>query len=267
MAYRLSDYIRKDLNNIRAAGDQVELAVRDFFSSKLNPKYFVCDGHIVDSNLKISPQYDLIITENSKNPVLFSLADKSDLVYFEPVFCYGEIKRSYYSKDLIEKFCLNNKRFNAELKRRKIPPNFIESGSNGILTESPLTNLPLRNPILKFMFFVNSSNLKFSDLKESLDTQDVENLPNYIVFLDSGIVANINKAAYEQGKVIVNIYPQYEKEDNFWAFIDIDEENNVLVYQYLLLLEHLNTSIVETPEVLSYTSKLFNFSTSNIHKI
>lgn len=31
MAFRLSDSIRKNLNNIRAAGDQVELAVKFFF--------------------------------------------------------------------------------------------------------------------------------------------------------------------------------------------------------------------------------------------
>src|SRR5688572_12556294 len=76
MAYRLSHTIGSDLLNIRAAGDQVELAVKQFFIDKLFPKYHVCDGHIVDSNLKASPQFDIVISENSKNPVLFNLADK-----------------------------------------------------------------------------------------------------------------------------------------------------------------------------------------------
>ena len=40
MAFRLSDTILKDLKNIRAAGDQVELAVKDFFAEKLFPEYF-----------------------------------------------------------------------------------------------------------------------------------------------------------------------------------------------------------------------------------
>ncbi len=77
MAFRLSDSIRSDLKNLRAAGDQVELAVKDFFHNKLYPKYHVCDGHIIDSSLKVSPQYDIIISENSKNPILFNLTDKS----------------------------------------------------------------------------------------------------------------------------------------------------------------------------------------------
>ncbi|MAZ26016.1 MAG: hypothetical protein CL868_02930 [Cytophagaceae bacterium] len=267
MAFRLSDTIRIDVKNMRAAGDEVELSIKDFFKNKLYPRYHVCDGHIVDSNLKISPQYDLIISENSKNPVLFSLADKSELIYFEPVFSYAEIKRSFYSNDLLNKFSENVKRFNNELKRADLPPNFIETGNNGLLTEKPLTSLPLRNPILKFMFFINSSNLKFSILKKYLENEEASNLPNYIVLLDSGVIVNLNKSAYQAGKVIVNIYPQYEKEENFWAFIDMQEENNVLIYQYLLLLEHLNNTIVGTPEVLKYTNELFDFSISNIQKI
>lgn len=267
MAFRLSDTIRKDVKNMRAAGDEVELSIKDFFKNKLYPRYHVCDGHIVDSNLKISPQYDLIISENSKNPVLFSLADKSELIYFEPVFGYAEIKRSFYSKDLLSKFSTNVQRFNKELYREELPPNFIETGTNGLLTEKPLTSLPLRNPILKFMFFVNSSNLSFNVLGDYLKIEKIENLPNYIVLLDTGVVVNLNTEAYEAGKVIVNIYPQYEKDENFWALIEMEDENNVLIYQYLLLLEHLNNTVVGTPEVLKYTNQLFDFSISNIQKI
>lgn len=267
MAFRLSDTILRDVKNIRAAGDEVELSIKDFFKNKLYPRYHVCDGHIVDSNLKISPQYDLIISENSKNPVLFSLGDKSELIYFEPVFGFAEIKRSFYEKDLLSKFSINLKRFNKELHRQDLPPNFIETGKNGLLTENPLTSLPLRNPILKFMFFVNSSNLKFNVLRSYLEDEVVENLPNYIVLLDIGVIVNLNSEAYEEGKVRVNIYPQYEKDDNFWALIEMDDENNVLIYQYLLLLEHLNNTIVGTPEVLKYTNLLFGFSISNIQKI
>lgn len=83
MAFRLSNSIRADLNNIRAAGDEVELAVKNFFAEKLYPRYHTCDGHLVDNKLKVSPQFDIIISENSKNPVLFNLADKSQIVYFD----------------------------------------------------------------------------------------------------------------------------------------------------------------------------------------
>jgi len=267
MAFRLSHIIRKDVKNIRAAGDEVELAVKEFFVRKLYPRYHVCDGHIVDSQLKISPQFDLIISENSKNPVLFNLADKSELIYYEPVFAYAEIKRSVYSDKLFTEFSKNIARMQSEMVREDLSPNFIETGNNGILSESPLTTLPKRNPILKFLFFVNSSSLNFSSLEKYLKDEDIKNLPNYIVLLDNGVIVNLNKKSYEEGKIRVNIYPEYEKEENFWALINLDSENNVLIYQYLLLLEHLNNTVVGTPEVLNYTHQLFDFSISNIHKI
>jgi hypothetical protein len=267
MAFRLSDVIRKDVKNIRAAGDEVEFAVKDFFNSKLYPKYHVCDGHIVDSSLKISPQYDLIVSENSKNPVLFNLADKSELVYFESVFAFAEIKKSLYSDDLIEKFSKTIERQNQELKRDEIPPNYIETGNTGIQVEDPLTSLPLRNPVLKFLFFVDGSRLDSAKVGKFLSETNNRFLPNYIVFLDIGIVLNVCKKSLDKGNIRINLYPEYETEENIWVLLDLDGENNVLIYQYLLLIEHLNSCLVGTPSVRKYTDKLFGITLSNFHKL
>lgn len=267
MAFRLSDSIRSEMSNIRAAGDEVELAVVNFFRSKLSPKYYVCDGHIVDSTLKISPQYDLIISENSKNPVLFSLADKSELIFYEPVFLFGEVKRSFYSKDLVRKFSDSLMRFKNEMVRNNIDPNYIETGNTGILVEQPLTSLPLRNPLLTFMFFVDGTLLDMK--KMGVDLASIENryLPNFIVFLDIGVIVNINKTLYESGEIKINLYPEFE-EDDIWVLIELDSDrNNVLIYQYMLVLEHLNNSVVNAAEVRDYTNKIFNISHSSILKL
>lgn len=268
MAYRLSDSIRTDLSNIRAAGDEVELAVKNFFVSKLYPKYHVCDGHLVDESLKVSPQFDIIICENSKNPVLFNLADKSELVYYETVYCFGEVKRSFYNKKLLSAFSTNIKRLKNELKRVSISPNYIEcANSAGFEIDEPLTTLPLRNPILSFLFFINTSETNFSDLSKFLNKTVAKELPNFIVFLDTGIIVNINKKSFEQNLIKINLYPEYETEDNLWVLLNVGDENNVLTYQYMLLLQHLNTAIVSIPDIKDYTKNLFNFSISNVHKI
>lgn len=267
MAFRLSDSIRRDVNNIRAAGDQVELAIKTFFQEKLQPKYHICDGHIIDSNLKVSSQFDLIIAENSKNPVLFNLADKSELIYFEPVFAFAEVKRSFYNQKLVEDFSVNIKRFNKELIRKEIPPNYIETGNSGIQVDDTLTNLPKRNPILKFQFFIDGDQLNLNNLGFFLSSTHSSNLPNFIVFLNVGVVVNINKKAYDSGKLRINLYPEFEIEENIWVLLDLDNENNVLIYQYLLVIEHLNSTIVGTPEISAYTSQLFDHSFSNIHKL
>jgi hypothetical protein len=267
MAYRLSDSIRADLKNIRAAGDEVELAVKQFFKDKLFPKYHVCDGHIVDSTLKVSPQFDIIICENSKNPVLFNLADKSEIVFYETVYCFGEVKKSFYNKNILADFSENIKRSKAELKRDEIARNFIESSNSGFLVEEPLTNLPYRNPLLTFLFFINTSAVSFDDLSETFSKTDNKNLPNFIVFLDAGIVVNVNKSDFEKQKITINLYPEFEKEENIWVLMDLQGENNVLTYQYMLIIEHLSNAVVANPNLRNYTKNIFDFSPSNFHKI
>ena len=268
MAHRLSASILKDLSNIRAAGDEVELTVKDFYYRKLFPKYHVCDGHIVDASLKVSPQFDIIISENSKNPVLFDLSDKSELIYYETVFCFGEVKRSFYDKKIIKDYSNNIKRLKHELSREQIAPDFIESANSGFYIEEPLTKLPLRNPLLTFLFFIDTSAVSFKDLRSTFELVDNKDLPNFTVFLDSGIIINIDKALYEKGEIKINLYPEYQtKDESIWVLMDIGDSNNILIYQYMLLLEHLNNTTVSLPNLISYTTNLFDFSISNIHKL
>lgn len=267
MAFRLSDTILKDLKNIRAAGDQVELAVKDFFAEKLFPKYHVCDGHIVDNTLKVSPQFDIIICENSKNPVLYNLADKSEILFYETVYCFGEVKKSFYDKKLLEDFSYNIQRTKQELKRKEIPPNFIETSNSGFQIEEAVTDLPYRNVLLTFMFFVDTRTVNHSKVKEFIDKTENKNLPNFIVFLDSGIIMNVNKKEFENNRIKINLYPEFETEENIWVLMNLPNENDILTYQYLLIIEHLNNTVLSIPNLKDYTRKMFDFSISNFHKI
>lgn len=267
MSYRLSDSIRVDVKNLRAAGDEVEVAVKNFFKEKLFPNYYVGDGHIVDKFLKVSSQYDLIISESRKNPILFSLADKSDLFYYEPVYVFAEIKRSFYKKELLTEFATNIIRLKSELSREPIAPNYVETGGAGLIVGEDLTSLPLRNPIFSFMIFVSSNKLKTSNLKDFVEKTDKAGLPNFIVFLDQGLFVNVNSAALKSGKVKINLYPEYEEGENEWILLAIPDNHATLTYQYMMVLDHLNSTVVGRTDVLEYTSKLFNLSTSNVIKL
>ncbi|MCF6140989.1 hypothetical protein L1S34_06805 [Flavobacterium sp. K77] len=267
MAYRLSGSIQSELKNIRASGDEVELSVKNFFKEKLFPKYHVCDGHIIDKTLKVSPQYDLIISENSKNPILFNLSDKSELIYFETVYCFAEIKKSFYKNDLISSFSKNIKRTKKELKRDLIDPKFIETANSGFYIEQNLTNLPCRNPLLSFMIFINSSQLDATKIGKFFNSKPNSELPNFIVLLDQGMILNVNKKEFEVGKLKINLYPEFETEENIWILININEEQNVLIYQYMMVLEHLNNSVLSTPNLREYTNNLFQFTLNNIYKL
>ncbi len=267
MAFRLSDTILKDLKNIRASGDQVELAVKDFFAEKLFPKYHVCDGHIVDNTLKVSPQFDIIICENSKNPVLYNLADKSEILFYETIYCFGEVKKSFYDKKLLEDFSYNIKRTKQELLRKEIPPNFIETSNSGFQIEEAVTDLPYRNVLLTFMFFVDTRTVNHSKVKEFIEKTENKYLPNFIVFLDNGIIMNVNKKEFENNRIKINLYPEFETEENIWVLMNLLNENDILTYQYLLIIEHLNNTVLSIPNLKDYTRRMFDFSISNFHKI
>lgn len=55
-----------DTNDISAAGNEVERAVRNVLRRKLSQLYYVGHGHIVDSSWEASPQLDVIIAEVSE---------------------------------------------------------------------------------------------------------------------------------------------------------------------------------------------------------
>jgi hypothetical protein len=77
----------------------------------------------------------------------------------------------------------------------------------------------------------------------------------------------VNKNDFEKQKITINLYPEFEKEENIWVLMDLQGENNVLTYQYMLILEHLSNAIVANPNLRTYTKNIFDFSPSNFHLI
>ena len=100
MAYRVSTVLHRGAKNIVASGNEVEVAVRNFFKRKLTSKYYTSNGHIIDTSLKVSPQFDIIIADNDKSPILYKSRDNTDFFIYESIYCIGEIKKSWYKKEL-----------------------------------------------------------------------------------------------------------------------------------------------------------------------
>ena len=81
--------------NIRSAGDEVELTVRDYFARTLPSKYHITHGHLIDRSGTTSPQLDIIISDNVNLPAIMRSRDSSEYVPFDSVYAYGEIKSKY----------------------------------------------------------------------------------------------------------------------------------------------------------------------------
>lgn len=266
MASRLADTIRGGMSDIKAGGNEVEIAVRNFFKEKLYPKYHVSDGHILDKNMHISPQLDLLIADNTKSPVFNVLADSSEILYYEPVYAYGEVKKSYYKRELLDEFSYNLKRIKEQMDRECILPDVVECTNTLLKVRTNLTSYPLRNILFTFMFFSSSKGVNTQVLKDRLALLENSFLPNIMIFLDWGIVLNVDKKVYEEEhRLKINLYPEYiSKEEGKWIVLNWDESSHILAYSYMLLLEHLNNSIVSIPDFNNYTSKIFDFSLTNI---
>ena len=271
MAYRVSSLLQRGAKNIESSGNEVEVAVRNFFKRKLTSKYYTSNGHIIDTSLKVSPQFDIIIADNDKSPILYKSKDNTDFFIYESIYCIGEVKKSWYKKELLPNFISTISRMRNELKRNKVDPKFVDIGGRGAVFNVPTTEYPQKNPLFYFLLFVQSEELKYSDLTSSISSNHWQNIPNIICFLDKGLVVNINKKSFANGEIKINLYPEFldetDTEENDWAFIRFRDKANVLAYLYILIVEHLNTTVLEVPHMLSYLKNMFNINKTDIEFI
>ena len=93
--------IRIHGTNIRAAGNEVEQAVRDYLKRMLPPRYYVTSGHLIDQEGRVSPQLDVIVADNFNMPSLLTTKDGTEICanHICGVFAIGEVKSTYYHSE------------------------------------------------------------------------------------------------------------------------------------------------------------------------
>lgn len=266
-ACKQAKIIQSQAKNIRTAGDEVELTMRNFFKEKLAPKYDVTTGHVVDHNLKVSPQLDVIIADSIKSPILATLTDKTQHVFYETVYAIGEVKKSWYKDTLLAEFSESIKKVKTELERDAIGKDILECGVNQLKIKGEVTSNPQRNMLFSFMLFAEGT-VKFDKIRKTIADTPNKYLPNVVVFMGGGVLVNVNKELLVNNKVEINLYPELVAEDEGeWIFISLEEENQRLTYLYFLLLEHLKQTIVASPDIQNYAKKLISFEALNIQKL
>ena len=292
--------------NIDAAGDEIELPVNSIIKNRLPQQYYVGQGHIVDEDLITSGQFDITIADNKGSPILFSSANKTDYLTYESVYAVGEIKSTYYKhKNYIRDFCDKIKYIDENLKREKTPTDQISQdlrfSTDGIITFSSADKRPYKNPLYRFMFFVNSGELKIQDLGVVLNQYENKHCPNLICFLDKGVLLKaeaieqnlgseitssntiedkdnnktitinrvLNKIGFKLGNV--QFYPEFipiGQEKNYkWVFYEFDEERisgSCLAYVIYALNTHIADCMVLKPNLLKYHNNLFKVTKAEI---
>jgi hypothetical protein len=252
--------------DIPSSGSQLEVAIRNFFKRKLPVKYYISNGHIIDTTLSTSPQLDLIIADNFRTPILYKTFDDTEYLTYESIYSYAEIKSSW-NKKYIDDFVTTKERIYKFLVRENISPNFLDAGGKGIMLNVRTTSNEYKNPLFSFMFIGDSSAFSFEHIKQYYQNTNWKFLPNIICLYDKGLIVNINKSELENKIFKINLYPEFlsnDQGDNVWILLKIDKKRSTLGTLYYMVLEHLNTCVLGSPNMLEYMQKIFEINPDNI---
>lgn len=249
--------------DIRAAGNEVEVSVRDYFKRMLPPRYYVTHGHLIDINGEVSSQLDIIISDNFNIPSLMTTRDGTEYIPIDSVYAIGEIKSTFYkSQNYIQSFSDVLKDIKTRLYHEEIPNTAID----GIKDDSLLRDMVLGksnkvlNKIFSFMLFVDHGDFTFEDVASYYVECSKEFLPNLSVLLNSGVIiyGTMNDKGFGFHR-----YPDLEQDTNadwfFSPFLGTENgstEGNHLGYLYYNLLEHLSNSYLEPPSFGKFVNQL-----------
>jgi hypothetical protein len=218
--------------NIKTSGDEIENLIREKISLFLPERYLVKQGHVVNSEGKVSNQLDIIIFDRLSTPKFFE--SKNETVFFpiESVLAVGEIKKTLRSNDLIE-FGKKIKFLKIDMKRKLIK----NSGYGGVTGSTVIADLvtmtnkrKYKNPLFSFIFAIDEEGVENLTIDDSN-----ENMPNDIYILNWGF--------YLYGKVEnERVVPQIEDEDApFQSLIEVQKPGILcLATMFNRLIEHLN---------------------------
>lgn len=249
--------------DIRAAGNEVEVTVREYFKRMLPSRYYVTHGHLIDVNGEVSSQLDIIIADNFNIPSLMTTKDGTEYIPIDSVYAIGEIKSTYYkSEKYIEKFSDVLEDIKTRLYHEEIPNTAID----GIKDDTLLRDMALAkgnrilNRIYSFMLFVEGGDLVFEDIASFYIARPKALLPNVVTLLNLGLIVY---GTIKPTEFAVHRYPDEEHSiDSDWFFSPLpgaesgSMEGNHLGYLYYNLVEHLSNSYLEPPSFSKFTSSM-----------
>ncbi len=257
--------------DIRAAGNEVEVAVREYVARTLPSKFHVTHGHLVDRVGTVSSQIDIIVSDNALLPSLMRARDGTEYVPFDSTYAFGEVKSTYRdSEEPIQKFSSVVQQVKRGLLRPEAPNTAFGSEiRDDTLLFDMVNGSPNRvlNPLFTFMVFVDAGDFDAKKLKDFFSASRDDALPNVIVLLNAGVVfaGNLN----ERG-LSLNRYPEHHPERGAgWYFSRIHgptnslPEGNHLAFLYYNLILHLAECRIENCFSAKYFENTFVFRKSS----
>ena len=258
--------------DVRAAGNEVEKAVRDYFRRILPPRYYITSGHLIDFDQRVSPQIDIIIADAFNLPSLYTTQDGTEYVPTTSAFAIGEVKSTYYkSKAYFQEFGkslariatmhrpLNeNTAFGGELNENTTLLDMVRGSKNNVL-----------NHLFSFLFCVDAGDFSFKDVASHFNSTDLALLPNITVLLNEGALTRMRINEAGEGKY--HKYPTEAPSPEYdWIFAESmdseggSKEGSNLALLYGMLVDHLSNSHLEPADAYAYTAELVHLRRSTL---
>ena len=261
--------------DIRAAGNEVEVAVREYLARTLPTKFHVTHGHLIDRVGNVSPQQDIIISDNTLLPALMRTRDGTEYVPFDSTYAFGEVKSTYrHADEPIQKFSSNIQKIKSGLIR----PELLNTAYGGEIKDDTLlfdmvhaSPNRIQNPLLTFMIFIDQGDFDCGKLKEFFAATPDSYLPSIIVLLNAGVVI---AAELTDNGFSFNKYPELHPERGVVRYfskihgsVKSTVEGNHLAFLYYTLIQHLAHSRIENSFSANYFEKFFVFRKSTTETI
>ena len=263
--------LRIHSTDIRAAGNQVEQAVRDYFRRMLPARYYVTHGHLIDTEHCVSPQLDIIIADNMSLPSLLTTKDGTEYVPATSALAIGEVKSTYYSsQNYYEK--VHRVLVDISEMNRPLVENTFHDGlkPSTTISDSVLgSRNKFMNNLYAFFMCVDGGDFDFGQVKSFLSSVDPSLLPNMSMLLNKGVV--LYGKSDEVGGIDFHKYPiEVERSEYDWCFAEGTDtqggsaEGAHLATLYGALISHLSNSHLDPPSAYRYTSKISGFRRSSL---
>jgi len=150
---------------------------------------------------------------------------------------------------------------------QQITQDFAMTVSGGIL-KSP-DKRPYKNPLFKFIVFVDSNDFEINDIKQVLKETEDKFSPNLICLLDKGVIvkSKILKDGTTYSLGPIDFYPEFvvygkDKTEFEWVFLEFGDERYRAASNFAFLIfslnEHLRHCLVLKPEILNYFNNFFS---------
>lgn len=238
--------------NIKSSGDEVENLIREKISLFLPERYMVKQGHVVNSEGKISNQLDIIIFDRLNTPKFFE--SQNDTVFYpiESVLAIGEIKKTLRKGDLID-FGKKIKYLKVDMKRQLIKNSIFGGELTDKTSMTDMVNMrtdrKYKNPLFSFIFAIDEEKIKDIVIDDSYQF-----MPNDVYVLNYGYYIY---GVIDNKRIITKIE---DEEPIMDTWLEVRKPGVIcLAMMFNQLIDHLNKCQIEPFSISNYMSDKEDF--------